>query len=59
MIVTVTLNPAYDHLLFLHDIDVGRLNRTHSTSQMPGGKGVNAAGSLGSQTLFLEEGSFE
>lgn len=46
MIVTVTLNPAYDHLLFLHDIDVGQLNRTHSTLQMPGGKGVNVASSL-------------
>jgi len=46
MIVTVTLNPAYDHLLFLHGIDVGQLNRTHSTLQMPGGKGVNVASSL-------------
>lgn len=46
MIVTVTLNPAYDHLLFLHDIDIGQLNRTHSTLQMPGGKGVNVASSL-------------
>ncbi len=46
MIVTVTLNPAYDHLLFLHNIDVGQMNRTHSTLQMPGGKGVNVASSL-------------
>ncbi|MFH1576789.1 MAG: PfkB family carbohydrate kinase [Candidatus Margulisiibacteriota bacterium] len=46
MIVTITLNPAYDHLLYLQDIDVGQMNRTHSTSQMPGGKGVNVASSL-------------
>lgn len=46
MFVTVTLNPAYDHLLYLHDVDIGQMNRTHSTIQMPGGKGVNVASTL-------------
>jgi 1-phosphofructokinase family hexose kinase len=46
MIITVTLNPAYDHLLFLDEIDVGQMNRTHSTILMSGGKGVNVASSL-------------
>ncbi len=46
MIVTVTLNPAFDHLLFFSEISMGKLNRAVSTLRMPGGKGINVAGSL-------------
>ena len=46
MIVTVTLNPAFDHLLFLPEISIGKLNRAVSTLRMPGGKGINVASSL-------------
>ncbi len=46
MIVTVTLNPAFDHLLFLPEINLGKFNRVQSTTRMPGGKGINVACSL-------------
>jgi tagatose 6-phosphate kinase len=46
MIITVTLNPAFDHLLFLPEISLGNLNRAVSTLRMPGGKGINVASSL-------------
>ena len=46
MIVTVTLNPAFDHLLFLPETILGRLNRAPQTVRMPGGKGVNVASAL-------------
>jgi 1-phosphofructokinase family hexose kinase len=46
MIVTVTLNPAFDHLLFFSEISMGKLNRAVSTLRMPGGKGINVASSL-------------
>ncbi|MBW2739074.1 MAG: hypothetical protein JRE64_09545, partial [Deltaproteobacteria bacterium] len=46
MIVTVTLNPAFDHLLFFPEISMGKLNRAVSTLRMPGGKGINVASSL-------------
>ncbi len=46
MIVTVTLNPAFDHLLFFPEISLGKLNRAISTLRMPGGKGINLASSL-------------
>lgn len=46
MIVTVTLNPALDHLLFLPEVSLGKLNRAITTIRMPGGKGVNVASSL-------------
>ncbi|MFH1672457.1 MAG: hypothetical protein ABIF87_03400 [Pseudomonadota bacterium] len=45
MIITVTLNPAFDHLLFLPEISLGNLNRAVSTLRMPVGKGINVAGS--------------
>lgn len=43
MIVTVTLNPAFDHILFLQEISLGKFNRAQSTTRMPGGKGINVA----------------
>lgn len=46
MIVTVTLSPAFDHLLFFPEISLGKLNRAVSTLRMPGGKGINLASSL-------------
>ncbi|MEE8637971.1 MAG: PfkB family carbohydrate kinase [Candidatus Margulisiibacteriota bacterium] len=46
MIVTVTLNPAFDHILFLPEINLGKFNRVQSTTRMPGGKGINVACSL-------------
>ncbi len=46
MIVTVTLNPAFDHILFLPDLHLGSFSRAQSTTRMPGGKGINVACSL-------------
>jgi tagatose 6-phosphate kinase len=46
MIVTVTLNPAFDHLLQIPDIILGSFNRAKTTTRMPGGKGINVASSL-------------
>jgi len=46
MIVTVTLNPAFDHILFLPEIHLGSFSRAQSTTRMPGGKGINVACSL-------------
>lgn len=46
MIVTVTLNPAFDHILVLPEINLGTFNRAHTTTRMPGGKGINVASSL-------------
>jgi len=46
MIITVTLNPALDHLLLLPEINLGKFNRAQETIRMPGGKGVNVACSL-------------
>ncbi len=46
MIVTVTLNPAYDHILILEEMEPGQLNRASSTLRIPGGKGINVASSL-------------
>jgi len=46
MILTVTLNPAFDHLVYLSQLNQGRLNRSRSTSRMPGGKGINVASAL-------------
>ena len=52
MIVTVTLNPAYDHLLLLSKLIPGRMNRAGSTRRMPGGKGINVASAM---SVFGEE----
>lgn len=46
MIITVTLNPALDHILLLPEIKLGTFNRVSETIRMPGGKGVNVACSL-------------
>ena len=46
MIITVTLNPALDHILLLPELNLGKLTRAQSTIRMPGGKGVNVACSL-------------
>lgn len=46
MIVTVTLNPAFDHLLFLPEASLNQVNRAKETLRMPGGKGINVASSL-------------
>ena len=46
MIVTVTLSPAFDHLLYLPEMPLGEVNRAKSTKRMPGGKGINVANSL-------------
>jgi tagatose 6-phosphate kinase len=46
MIATVTLNPAFDHLLLIPDISLGTFNRAQTTTRMPGGKGINVASSL-------------
>ena len=46
MILTVTLNPAFDHLLFFPEISMGKPNRAVSTLRMSGGKGINVASSL-------------
>ncbi|MFH1825743.1 MAG: PfkB family carbohydrate kinase [bacterium] len=46
MIITVTLNPALDHILLLPEINLGKFNRAVETIRMPGGKGVNVACSL-------------
>ena len=46
MIITVTLNPAFDHILFLPELHLGKFSRAHDTIRMPGGKGVNVACSL-------------
>ncbi|NQU18351.1 MAG: hypothetical protein HQ564_09850 [Candidatus Saganbacteria bacterium] len=45
-ILTVTLNPAFDHILFLPELKLGTFNRSPETFRMPGGKGVNVASSL-------------
>lgn len=46
MIITVTLNPAFDHILFLPELNLGKFSRAPETIRMPGGKGVNVACSL-------------
>ena len=46
MIVTVTLNPAFDHILFLPELHLGKFSRAEATTRMPGGKGINVACSL-------------
>ncbi|MFC1496158.1 PfkB family carbohydrate kinase [Candidatus Margulisiibacteriota bacterium] len=46
MILTVTLNPAFDHLLFLDEVYLSKLNRARKTIRIPGGKGVNVASTL-------------
>ncbi|MFH1541470.1 MAG: PfkB family carbohydrate kinase [bacterium] len=46
MIITVTLNPAFDHILVIPELNLGRFSRVPETIRMPGGKGINVASSL-------------
>ena len=43
MFVTVTLNPALDHVMQLDALRPGRTNRSHGERLQPGGKGINVA----------------
>ncbi|QGQ18718.1 1-phosphofructokinase [Cellulomonas sp. JZ18] len=46
MIVTVTPNPSVDRALDLDRLEVGEVNRAHTTHVHPGGKGINVARAL-------------
>ncbi len=46
-IVTITLNPAIDHTMFLDRLQAGSVNRARHQSQQPGGKGINVSSMLG------------
>ncbi|SDB90656.1 1-phosphofructokinase/tagatose 6-phosphate kinase [Sanguibacter gelidistatuariae] len=43
MILTVTPNPALDVTYYVDQIRLGEVNRVRTTTEMPGGKGVNVA----------------
>ena len=43
MIVTVTLNPALDHFIFLESFERGVIQRFSQDAFAPGGKGVNVS----------------
>lgn len=43
MILTVTLNPALDKIIFLDNLKVGKLNRVKETKVLAGGKGINVS----------------
>ena len=54
MIVTVTLNPCIDHLMFVEKLVLHDTNRVSNVVRNPGGKGVNLsrfAHSLGAETV--------
>ncbi len=54
MILSVTLNPAVDHVLFLDKIKVGDTNRVARVERDAGGKGVNVSrvvAELGGESL--------
>jgi tagatose 6-phosphate kinase len=46
MILTVTLNMALDHLIFLPQLNKNAINRIERSYTVPGGKGVNVAANL-------------
>src|SRR5690554_6781530 len=52
MIITVTLNPALDRIIYLESFSPGKLNRCKKTVVRAGGKGINAARIL--KTLGVE-----
>jgi len=43
MILTVTLNPALDKIIFLENLRLGKLNRVQETTVLTGGKGINVS----------------
>lgn len=43
MILTVTLNPALDKIIFLDNFELGKLNRVQNTTILAGGKGINVS----------------
>ncbi|NLJ83953.1 MAG: 1-phosphofructokinase family hexose kinase [Halanaerobiaceae bacterium] len=43
MIITVTLNPALDKMIYLKELRCGRLNRSSRVTVRAGGKGINVA----------------
>lgn len=45
-VVTITLNPAIDHTVFLERFEVGSVNRTERHHRQAGGKGVNVSSML-------------
>ncbi|HHU92652.1 MAG TPA: 1-phosphofructokinase family hexose kinase [Halanaerobiaceae bacterium] len=56
MIITVTLNPALDKIIYLDQLHPGRLNRSSQVAVRAGGKGINVARilkALGSEVLAM------
>ena len=56
LIITVTLNPAIDRILYVPSFKIGEVNRAIKTIINAGGKGINvskAVKSLGGDTLAL------
>ena len=43
MIITLTPNPSVDRTVFLDDVVLGSVNRSHRSRSEPSGKGVNVA----------------
>ena len=43
MILTVTLNPALDKIIFLDHLKISKLNRVQKSKVLAGGKGINAS----------------
>ena len=43
MIYTVTLNPALDYVVWVDELNTGKVNRTESEKIFPGGKGINVS----------------
>lgn len=50
-IVTITLNPAVDHTVFIERLTVGQVNRVHRHCRQAGGKGINVSSMLGGYGL--------